>query len=123
MVVEQFGDTTVASLQGNHDLRTSPRLRDDLCALAAQNSRLVVDLSETGFIDSTVFGALLAASRKADEVERPLVMFVLPKSQTKVNRLFEIVRAQDLLVLCESRDEALRPDPGTDQPTIDTEDP
>ena len=83
----------------------------------------MVDLSETGFIDSMVFRALLAASRKADEVERPLVRFVLPKTQTRVNRLFEIVRAQDLLVFCESRDDALSGDADTGRPTRGTEDP
>ena len=111
MVVERVGRATVASLHGDHDLRTSPNLRTDLCALAAQDSRLVVDLSEAGFIDSTVFGALLAASRKADEVERPVVTFVLPNAGTRVNRLFEIVRAHDLLRFAESREEALRVTP------------
>ena len=56
-------------------------------------------------------GAPVAASRKADEVEPPVVTFVLPNAGTRVNRLFEIVRAHDLLRFAESREEALRVTP------------
>ena len=56
------GDVLVLSLAGELDLATAPALRDALRrAVERSPKRLVVDLAEVTFVDSTVLGALVEA--------------------------------------------------------------
>jgi anti-sigma B factor antagonist len=56
------GDALVLSLAGELDLYTEPALREALRgAVERAPKRLVVDLAEVTFVDSTVLGALVAA--------------------------------------------------------------
>jgi anti-sigma B factor antagonist len=54
----------VASLVGEHDLRTKRRLLDQLTSLA-DGGPLVIDLSRATFIDSSVLHALVETDRAA----------------------------------------------------------
>jgi len=66
--VERQGDACVVKLGGELDLYNAPTVRDALanaCGDGAQ--RVVVDLSDVEFIDSTALGVLIEArSRMAD---------------------------------------------------------
>ena len=56
------GDALVLSLTGELDLYTAPAVRDALRgAVERAPKRLVVDLAEVTFVDSTVLGALVEA--------------------------------------------------------------
>jgi anti-sigma B factor antagonist len=56
------GEALVLSLAGELDLYTEPALREALRgAVERAPKRLVVDLAEVTFVDSTVLGALVAA--------------------------------------------------------------
>jgi anti-sigma B factor antagonist len=56
------GDVLVLSLTGELDLADAPALREALRqAVERAPKRLVVDLSEVTFVDSTVLGALVEA--------------------------------------------------------------
>ena len=56
------GETLVLSLAGELDLADAPALREALRrAVARSPKRLVVDLTEVTFVDSTVLGALVEA--------------------------------------------------------------
>jgi anti-sigma B factor antagonist len=57
---------TIVVVTGDVDLETGPLLRDSLlAALDAGPSRLVLDLSQVTFMDSSGLGALLGAHRHA----------------------------------------------------------
>ena len=58
VVVERDRDVWVLTLRGEHDLATTPSLHEELERVFAAGSRVVVDLSEVEFIDSTVLAAL-----------------------------------------------------------------
>ncbi len=57
------GETVaVVRVVGEIDLHTAPQLHEALAGLEAERlERLVVDLSDCGFIDSTGLGVLVAA--------------------------------------------------------------
>jgi anti-sigma B factor antagonist len=56
------GDTFVLSLAGELDLADAPALREALRrAVERSPKRLVVDLTEVTFVDSTILGALVEA--------------------------------------------------------------
>jgi anti-sigma B factor antagonist len=62
------GDHTVISVAGEIDLYTAPKLQSELMtALTASPTRLIVDMSQVDFCDSTGINVLLAAHRQARE--------------------------------------------------------
>jgi len=64
--VDDVGDAVVVRLSGDLDLYNAELVRSALAGAIARNpSRLVVDLGEVEFIDSTALGALIDAHRKA----------------------------------------------------------
>ncbi len=58
------GATAVLAVGGDIDVYTAPELRTALAALiAAGSERVVVDLSGTGFLDSSALGVLVGANK------------------------------------------------------------
>lgn len=57
--------TVVISLAGTHDLSTSPTLERRAAEHLARCDRLVVDLSEASFVDSSIVNALVRLARQA----------------------------------------------------------
>jgi anti-anti-sigma factor len=63
--VEHHGDVVLVRLAGELDLYNADSLREALFDAAAQQpERLVVDLTEVQFIDSTALGVLIEARSK-----------------------------------------------------------
>jgi anti-sigma B factor antagonist len=52
-------DAVVVRLRGELDLYNAPAVREALFAAVTQAERLVVDMSEVSFIDSTALGVLI----------------------------------------------------------------
>src|SRR5438046_9528359 len=68
----------VVALVGEHDTYSAARLEGELSVLIDEGMRVVVDLRETEFIDSTTLATLLAARRGAEQAELGFA-FVLTK--------------------------------------------
>jgi anti-sigma B factor antagonist len=65
--VEQQGDASVVKLAGELDLYNAPKVRDALADACKDGAaRVIVDLSEVEFIDSTALGVLIEARTKLD---------------------------------------------------------
>jgi anti-anti-sigma factor len=63
--VEQRGDAVVVRLADELDLHNAHLVRDALLEAAGSNpERLIVDLTEVVFVDSTVLGVLIEARSK-----------------------------------------------------------
>ena len=62
-------DHTIATISGEIDLYTAPRLHSELGAVLADGmpTRVVIDMSGVEFCDSTGMNVLLAAHRRARE--------------------------------------------------------
>jgi anti-sigma B factor antagonist len=98
------GDAVVVRLRGELDLANVERVREVLLDAARSDAdRLVVDLGEVTFLDSTVLGALLLARRSLKE--RPLVL-VAPAGEPR--RALEVAGVLRHLTVHASLDEALR---------------
>ena len=80
--VERQGDALVVRLGGELDLYNAPQVRKalmDACADSPQ--RLVVDLSEVEFVDSTALGVLIEARRQLDN--RRAFLLAAPGLETR----------------------------------------
>jgi anti-sigma B factor antagonist len=95
----------VVEVGGELDLYTAPRLSSQLGELIAGGvTHLVVDLTETTFIDSTALHVLLDA-RKRVRAEGGELVLVCPSPQ--VRRVFEVTGVDGLLRLCSSMEIAI----------------
>jgi anti-anti-sigma factor len=95
----------VLDLAGELDLAVSARLRALVDDVTAEHPQLVVaDLTEVGFMDSTVLREMLRAHR---EVGGHGGRFVVAGAQPTVRRLFELTGTAALFVLADTREDAL----------------
>ncbi len=96
---------TVVDLRGEIDIAHAPRLRDLLEELIANSSaRLLINLSDVAFIDSSGLGVLIAAHRKAQETGGILG---LANPQAPVQRVFELTRTNRVLKIFDTVAEGL----------------
>jgi len=80
-------DIFVVSLAGEHDLYTAPKVQEKLGSVIAAGARaIVVDLTETTFLDSTMLHVLLSARSELRDGGRLLLV----TNDATVKRVFEI---------------------------------
>jgi anti-sigma B factor antagonist len=97
---------TVLAVSGEIDIATAPSLREKLHSLLAdQKPRLVIDLDDVGFLDSTALGVLVGALKRArtDDGEVRIAC-----AQPRVLKVFEITRLDSAFDLYDSVEEAVR---------------
>ncbi|MDQ6916070.1 MAG: STAS domain-containing protein [Actinomycetota bacterium] len=105
VVVEARPDgTRVIALNGELDVGTVPPFAAALQdALADSAPRLLVDLAEVTFIDSTALMTLLTTLR---ELHRRGGQLVLACQNPTVLRLFEVTRTQETFAIFPTREQA-----------------
>jgi anti-sigma B factor antagonist len=88
-------ETTVARLHGDLDMVTLDALRelmDEMCA--GTSSRVVIDVSDVGFIDVPSLSVILGA---ADALREGGRQFMVEGASTSVRRLCALFNAEDIL--------------------------
>ena len=103
LAVEKQGDACVVKLAGELDLYNAPQVRRALTdACADSPNRIVVDLSDVEFIDSTALGVLIEARTQLDN--RRAFLLAAPGLETK--RALEISGLDRHFTVHESLDNA-----------------
>ncbi len=97
---------SVIQLRGEANAYTAPRIRSDLTSALGTATPLVVDLSQTTFIDSTIVGILLEGLVEYEKRECPLVLLLPDESAPEVHHLFDVTGLASLLPVVRSWDEA-----------------
>jgi anti-sigma B factor antagonist len=88
LATRREGDVTIVSAMGEVDVFTAPGLDSELDALVAEGSaRLVIDLSEVSFLDSTGLGVLVKVLKHAREAGGWLHLVV---TSDRIRKIFEI---------------------------------
>ena len=99
------GADCVVALGGEVDLYTAPELKQELHRLVGEGAtRIIVDMTETTFIDSTTLGVLLSVVKRV-RPEGGSVVLICPDRNVK--RIFEITLLDRVFAIVDSRDEAL----------------
>ena len=102
--VESVGEACVVKLGGELDLYNAPQVRETLSeACNDGHGRVVVDLSEVEFIDSTALGVLIEARTKINN--RRAFLLAAPALETR--RALEISGLDRHFIVHDSVSEAL----------------
>ena len=102
---ELDGDRAVIALRGEVDLYTAPEFKQQLLEVIDQGGRdVVVDLSNTTFIDSTTLGVLVGGVKRlrANDGQLSLVC-----SDRNITKIFEITGLDRVFPIHENRKAAL----------------
>jgi anti-sigma B factor antagonist len=95
----------VISLSGEVDLYTAPELKTELIrVIEAGAPSVVVDLTQTTFIDSTTLGVLISGVKRLRPSGGSLQLVVTDRN---IRKIFEITGLDRVFSLHESRDAAL----------------
>lgn len=97
----------VLSLVGEHEALTAPRLDRELSALLVEGTPVVVDLTNTSFVDSTIVSVLLRAREDAQAQGTKFALVLDDSTAWAVRRLFDVTGLESVFAVGSSRDEAL----------------
>ncbi len=105
-IARKVGDALVVSIRGEIDLHSSPELRTEILDLITKNSpkKLVLNLAEVQYMDSSAIAVLVEALQKLRKVGGKVCLTNL---QPRVNGLLEIARLGTLFTICKDEAEAL----------------
>jgi anti-sigma B factor antagonist len=109
VVVERHGEAVVARLTGEVDMTNAGYVGDELRESVPNDATaLVVDLSETGYIDSAAIGLLFELARRLTRRRQDLRL-VVPEG-SPLQRVLEITEIQTAAPIHQSVDSALAAD-------------
>ncbi len=98
-------DRHVVAVRGEIDLFTAPELKQKLTdAIEGGKSRIVVDLTQTSFLDSTALGVLIGAVKRLRTREGALVIVNVDQNIAKT---FEITGLDQIFTILSTRDDAI----------------
>jgi anti-sigma B factor antagonist len=101
----RVGDAAVVSVVGEVDMATAPRLSQALELVDERVARVVIDLTQVTFLDSSALNALVRCQRQLEQRDIELRL-VGPESQA-VRRVFEITQLTEPLHVVATLDQAL----------------
>jgi len=103
--VDRVDGALVVHLIGELDLYNAPALRESLAALVAEApSRVVIDLEQVEFVDSTALGVLIEARSRLDEPRS----FLLAAPGIETSRALQVSGLDRHLGVHATVEEALR---------------
>lgn len=104
--VERKAGVNVIRLSGAAlDVSTAPDFKTECAAIVQENPRIVLNLQNLDFVDSSGVGSLLSLLRHAKTGGGDVKICCTPEN---ILSLFELVRFNRLFDLFETEDEALR---------------
>ena len=105
--VEHAGpDVAILVIAGELDFEISPQLKAHIMrAIKAGTRRLILDLSDVTFVDSTAIGVLVAAAERLNEYAGGSLSVVC--THEKVIQIFEITGLESVVTVHASCEDAL----------------
>ena len=108
------GDAYVIALAGEVDLYTAPEFKQQLLEVIGQGGKeVIVDFTETTFIDSTTLGVLVGGVKRLRTNDGQLSLVCSDRNITKI---FEITGLDRVFTIYPTRGEALEQIQSSSQP-------
>src|SRR5436853_6142574 len=99
------GERHVLAVRGEIDLFTAPELKQVLAeSIEMGRIRIVVDLTETTFLDSTALGVLIGAVKRLRSRDGVLTIV---NTDANIAKTFEITGLDQIFTIRPTRDEAV----------------
>jgi anti-sigma B factor antagonist len=109
------GGVYVIALAGEVDLYTAPEFKQQLLDVIAQGGKdVIVDFSDTTFIDSTTLGVLVGGVKRLRTNDGQLSLVCSDRNITKI---FEITGLDRVFTIYPTRDEAISGVSASTQPS------
>jgi anti-sigma B factor antagonist len=100
------GERQVIAVRGEIDLFTAPEMKAALSeAIESGHSRIVVDLTDTTFLDSTALGVLIGAIKRLRSRDGRLTIVNVDDSIAKT---FEITGLDQIFPISSTREDAIK---------------
>lgn len=99
--------TAVVALVGEHDAYSSQRLENELAVVLDAGQRIVVDLRDASFIDSTTLSVLLGARNRATSASLGFALVLRAGVYTQVHQILELTRLGSAFETFETVEDAL----------------
>ena len=97
----------VVALVGEHDAYSSQRLEQELGLLLDEGLRVVVDLRDTEFIDSTTLSVLLGARLRAERARLGFTIVLPSREFTQIRQILDLTRLGSAFASYGKLDDAL----------------
>jgi anti-sigma B factor antagonist len=99
------GERHVLAVRGEIDLFTAPELKQVLAeSIEAGRVRIVVDLTETSFLDSTALGVLIGAVKRLRSRDGALAIVNVDEN---ISKTLEITGLDKIFTIVPTREEAV----------------
>jgi anti-sigma B factor antagonist len=106
LTTEKVGNVTVVVLPGDQlDAGNAKEFKRDVTPLLEPRGKVVFDLGELQFVDSSGLGAFLSSMRQLHATGGELKLCAMTRP---VRALFELVRMHKIFDICGTRDDAIR---------------
>lgn len=106
LVVEKTETAWILNLPGEHDATTADTLAAQLDAVFASGTRVLVDVTETTFLDSSTLGVLYRGHGRSQAHAEDAFVLVAPVD-SPARRLFDLVAVSETIPVFDSRPDAL----------------
>ena len=97
----------VVALVGEHDTYSAGRLANELAVLLDDGRRIVVDLRDAEFIDSTTLSALLRGRQRAEKAALGFTIVLAGHEYTQVHQLLDLTGLGPAFAIFPTLDDAL----------------
>lgn len=105
IALEHLGDHSVIVLSGEVDVYSAPKLRDTIKNLVEEGRyRIVVDLEDVAFLDSTGLGVLVGGLKRVRHHQGDLGIIC---KQERILRIFRITGLTKVFTIYSSREDLL----------------
>jgi anti-sigma B factor antagonist len=97
----------IVALVGEHDAYSSQRLENELSVLLDEGQRIVVDLRDATFIDSTTLSVLLGTRLQAERASLGFALVLPEREYTQVRRILDLTRLGSTFAIFDKLEDAL----------------
>jgi anti-sigma B factor antagonist len=103
---EKIEDVTVVELKTDVlDANNAKEFKAGISPILEKNQKVVFDMSQVGFLDSSGCGTILSCLRQLNSAGGDLKMYGL---QNPVRSLFELIRMHRIVEIFNAKDEAVK---------------
>jgi anti-sigma B factor antagonist len=103
--IREEPDTTIVDVTGDIDMGTSPGLRKTLLESLKRMPRLLVNLGDVRYVDSSGIASLVEVLKEARDKKKKLILYGLNPA---VREALQLTRLAKIFNIFDTEDEALK---------------